>query len=208
MRKVELTSPAGNAEKGRFALDYGADSVYIGFPGFSLRSGAESFGVQELENLTGYAHSLGKKVYLALNIFAHNRHLSLFEKALEEVKRLGPDGIILADPGLILMAREKLPDLHITVSTQANTSNYQMVKVWEKLGVQRVVLARELSVDEIAEIRDKTSLELEVFVHGAVCMAYSGRCLLSGFMTSPELGMTRGKFGTDTARHANLGSCT
>lgn len=208
MRKVELTSPAGNAEKGRFALDYGADSVYIGFPGFSLRSGAESFGVEELEALIDYAHGCEKKVYLALNIFAHNRHLIQFEEALKQVKRLGPDGIILADPGLILMAREALPDLHITVSTQANTSNYQMVKVWEKLGVQRVVLARELSVDEIREIREQTTLELEVFVHGAVCMAYSGRCLLSGFMTSTEFGMTHGKFGSDMGRHANLGSCT
>jgi putative protease len=205
---VELTAPAGNLEKGKFAIHYGADSVYMGYPGFSLRSGAEQFNTTHLEEMISFAHDKDKKLYFAINIFPHNKHIEAFKKTLDEIETLKPDGLILSDPGFLSMARERLPDMHLTVSTQANTTNYETIRFWEKsLNVNRVVLARELSIDEIKEIRDKTSVEIEVFVHGAVCMAYSGRCMLSGFMTSPEWDMTHQKFGSDRARHANLGDC-
>lgn len=203
----ELTSPAGDFEKGKIAIIYGADSVYIGFPGFSLRAGAEKGQEENLINLVNYVHGAGKKIYFALNIFAHNRHIEPFKKALKKIGELNPDGLILSDLGFLSLARESLPDMHLTVSTQANTTNYASMKFWEKMGINRVVLARELSIDEIKEIRSKTNLELEVFVHGAVCMAYSGRCMLSAFMTSPEINWTHEKFGSDKSRHANLGDC-
>ncbi len=207
LHKIELTSPAGNIEKGRFALLYGANSVYIGYPGLSLRTGAEKFSYDDITTLISFAHQFNKKVYLAINIFAHNKHLLKYEKELKQIEKLAPDGLILSDPGLIDITKQKLPGMHITVSTQANTSNYAMVNFWEKIGANRVVLARELSLDEIKQIRDKTNLELEIFVHGAMCVAYSGRCLLSGFLTSAQQGMTHHNFQNSDARHGNLGSC-
>lgn len=206
-KKIELTSPAGDLDKAKFALLYGADSIYMGFPGFSLRAGAEKSDQKELTDLVTLTHQMGKKIYFALNIFAHNRHLKPFREVLKQIQELNPDGLILSDLGFISIAREILPHMHLTVSTQANTTNYETVKVWEKIGINRVVLARELSIDEIKELRDNTSLEIEAFVHGAVCMAYSGRCLLSGFMTDPGINWTHQKFGSDKARHANLGDC-
>jgi len=207
LKKLELTSPAGNIEKGILALHYGADSVYIGFPGFSLRSGAETFPMEELQKLTDEAHRMNKKIYYAFNIFAHNQHIPLFREALEKTKDLKPDGLILSDPGLLSLARKTLPDIHLSVSTQANITNYETVNVWKSIGADRIILARELSIDEIKQVRDHTELELEVFVHGAICMSYSGRCLLSSFMTAPELGMTHHKFGSPKIRQANLGDC-
>lgn len=204
---MEITSPAGNFEKGKIAFIYGAHSVYVGYPNFSLRSGAEKFNFEELQKLIDYANHLEKKVFLAINIFAHNKHIKQFKEELLKIKELSPHGLILSDPGLILMAKEALPDMHITLSTQANTTNYQTIKLWEKIGINRVVLARELSLKEIAQIRENTLLELEIFVHGAVCMAYSGRCFLSGFMTEPKINMTHTALSSPRVRHANLGDC-
>lgn len=207
--KVELTAPAGDLQKGKIAIEYGADSIYIGFPQFSLRSGAEKFALQELSDLTTYVHCLGKRIYYAMNIFAHNHHIPLFKEYLKIVGEMKPDGIIVSDPGLMSLAKKILPDISLCVSTQANTTNYETIKLWEKIGANRVVLARELSLEEIKEIRENINekTELEVFVHGAVCMAYSGRCLLSAFMTAPEFQMTHHKYGSNKIRQANLGDC-
>lgn len=191
---LELLSPAGTPEKLRFAAEYGADAVYAGAPGFSLRGGAETFGLEDFASSLAYLHRRGKKLYLAANSFFHDADLVPFRDFLGQAVPLGFDGIILSDLGMIDEVRERYPDLDVHVSTQANTTNAASARFYQKLGVKRIVLARELNLGEIRAIRDAVDLELEAFVHGAMCISYSGRCLLSNY------------FSED--RDANRGDCT
>ncbi|MFN4216444.1 MAG: peptidase U32 family protein [Brevinematales bacterium] len=208
--KYELLSPAGSFDKMRFAFAYGADAVYVGARSFSLREQATNLTIEELTEAIRYAHQRQKRLYLATNIFFHNRHISAFKEFVKEIAPLGLDGLIVSDLGMIGWLREHYPEIPIHVSTQANTTNKETCRFYEKLGVQRIVLARELSLEEIAEIRDAVSLELEVFVHGAMCVAYSGRCLLSNYFTNPRLYKAGEKFSPGKrvrTRDANLGDC-
>lgn len=188
MKKPELLAPAGSLEKLKTAIDYGADAVYIGGEAFSLRAAAENFTVDEIKEGVEYAHARGKKVYLTANIIPHNADIPEFEKFITEVRPLGLDAVLISDLGLFDMTRELAPELPIHVSTQANNVNYRSALMWRKLGAKRVVLAREMSLGEIAEIRRNIpdGLELEIFVHGAMCISYSGRCLLSSYMTGRD----------------------
>lgn len=196
MRKIvkpELLAPAGNLEKGKIALLYGADAVYCGGKEFGLRAFADNFSAEEMGQMVEYAHGLKKKVYITVNIFAHNAQVDNLPGYLKELERLGVDGLLVSDLGVWKVAQETVPDMPLHVSTQANTTNFASVLAWEKLGAKRVVLARELSLREIGEIGAKTSVELECFVHGAMCISYSGRCYLSAYLTG---------------RDGNLGACT
>ncbi|MEO2083817.1 MAG: U32 family peptidase C-terminal domain-containing protein [Desulfurobacteriaceae bacterium] len=187
MKKVELLSPAGNLEKLKFAVDFGADAVYLGGKLFNLRAKAENFTLEEMAEGIEYAHSRGVKVYVTLNAFARNRDFPQIESFLEELKGVKPDAVIVSDLGTLVTVKEKYPEVDVHISTQANTTNYRSVKVYKELGASRVVLARELSIDEIREIKEKVpEMEIEVFVHGAMCMAYSGRCLLSNYLSYRE----------------------
>ena len=180
--KIELLAPAGDFEKMKYAFAYGADAVYAGIPRFSLRARENKFNEKNIEEAVQYAHHLGKKIYLTLNIYPHNRKIDSFKKALLWMQKLEPDGIILSDPGIILLAKEICPKISIHLSTQANTVNYESVKFWRNQGISRIILSRELSINEISEIRNEVpKIELEAFVHGAICIAYSGRCLLSNY---------------------------
>ncbi len=192
MRIPELLAPAGNFEKMRVAVHYGADAVYLGGEEYSLRSLADNFSAGELTAAVAYAHQRLVKVYLALNIFAGNADLAGIERYLAEVAAIPFDGIIVADPGVLDLVREVAPGMSIHLSTQANTTNWRSVRFWQQQGVTRVNLARELSCASIGEIRAHTDLELEVFIHGAMCISYSGRCLLSSVMAE---------------RDANKGNC-
>ena len=191
----ELLSPAGSLRNMRYAFAYGADAVYAGQPRYSLRVRNNEF--KDLETLaTGIneAHALGKQFYLASNVSPHNDKVRSYLHDLEPVIELGPDALIMADPGLMMLVRERWPDLPIHLSVQANAVNWATVKFWYQNGIRRVILSRELSLDEIEEIRQRVpEMELEVFVHGALCIAYSGRCLLSGYMNH---------------RDPNQGACT
>lgn len=191
----ELLSPAGSLRNMRYAFAYGADAVYAGQPRYSLRVRNNEF--KDLETLaTGIneAHALGKQFYLASNVSPHNNKVRSYIRDLEPVVELGPDALIMADPGLMMLVRERWPDLPIHLSVQANAVNWATVKFWYQNGIRRVILSRELSLDEIEEIRQRVpEMELEVFVHGALCIAYSGRCLLSGYMNH---------------RDPNQGACT
>lgn len=188
MKKPELLAPAGNLEKLKKAFLYGADAVYIGGEEFSLRVAAENFSLEEMKEGIAFAHERGGKVYLTANIIPHNQDVEAYERYLLEVKDLGLDGVILSDLGMFQITRELAPELEIHVSTQANNVNYRSAKMWHELGAKRVILAREMSLDEIKEIREKVpeDLELEAFVHGAMCISYSGRCLLSNYMVSRD----------------------
>ena len=192
---TELLSPAGTLKSMRYAFAYGADAVYAGQPRYSLRVRNNEF--KHLENLQAAiseAHAQDKKFYLASNIAPHNSKVHTYLKDLEPVIAMQPDALIMSDPGLIMMVRETWPDQPIHLSVQANAVNYAAVKFWAKQGIERVILSRELSIDEIEEIRQQApEVELEVFVHGALCIAYSGRCLLSGYMSH---------------RDPNQGACT
>lgn len=192
MKKPELLAPGGSPEKLKTAIMYGADAVYIGGEAFGLRAAAENFTLDEMKEAVEFAHEKGKKVYLAANIIPHNRDIEKFYKFVEEIKPLGLDAVLVADLGLFDILSETNIPIHI--STQANNVNYKSACMWHKLGAKRVVLAREMSFAEMKEIREKTpaELELEAFVHGAMCISYSGRCLLSNYMTH---------------RDANLGAC-
>jgi len=198
---LELLSPAGSLEKLRFAAEYGADAVYAGAPSFSLRNKAENFSLEEFAQGLEHLHRRNKKLFLAANIFFHNEDLKPFEDYLREAVPLGFDGIILSDLGMIDLVRERYPDLDVHVSTQANTTNRASARLYQRLGVKRIVLARELTLPEIREIRDAVDLELEAFVHGAMCISYSGRCLLSNYFSND---LTRG----GPSRDANRGDCT
>ncbi len=188
MNKIELLAPAGNLNRLKIALAYGADAVYAGGDSFSLRVRAKNFTDEELAEGIKYTHSLGKKFYLALNVIPHNDDIEAFIEYIKQVKELKPDAFIISDLGAFNLAKEYAPEIPIHVSTQANNVNYMTVDSWHKMGAERVVLARELSFDEVKTIREKTNpdLELEAFIHGAMCISYSGRCLLSGYMTGRE----------------------
>ncbi len=192
MRKPELLAPAGDLEKLVMAIRYGADAVYLGGREFGLRAAAGNFSLEEMGRGIKYAHDHGARVYVTVNIFAHNRHLESLPEYLKKIAELGADAIIVSDPGIFAAAREVVPGLQVHISTQANTTNWASVKFWADHGAERIVLARELSLEEIREIKERVNLELESFVHGAMCISYSGRCLLSSFMTG---------------RSANLGEC-
>jgi putative protease len=182
MKKVELLSPAGTLKNMRYAFAFGADAVYAGQPRYSLRVRNNDFLTENLGIGIAEAHRLGKKFFLATNVIPHNAKIKTFIKDMEPVVAMQPDALIMADPGLIMMVRETWPDMAVHLSVQANTVNYSTVKFWQNVGVERIILSRELSLDEIAEIRQQCpDMELEVFVHGALCIAYSGRCLLSGY---------------------------
>ncbi len=184
MKKIELLAPAGDLEKLRIAVAYGADAVYFGGEMFSLRAGAGNLTFDEMEEGISLAHNKGVKCYLALNIFAHNEDIEPLTEYLNKVSKLDLDAFIISDPGIIDMVREIIPDAEIHLSTQANMTNYRTANFWYKLGVKRIVLARELTFDEIHQLRENipADMELEAFVHGAMCISYSGRCLLSNFM--------------------------
>ena len=194
MNIPELLLPAGSLEKMRYAYAYGADAVYAGQPRYSLRARNNEFGLEELATGIAEARTLGKKFYVTSNLMAHNAKVKTYLADIEPVIAMKPDALIMADPGLIAMVRERWPAMPIHLSVQANTVNYAAVNFWKSLGLMRVILSRELSLDEIAEIRQRCpDMELEVFVHGALCIAYSGRCLLSGYFNH---------------RDANQGTCT
>lgn len=183
MVKPEILAPAGSPEKLKYAIAYGADAVYLGGENFGLRAAAATFDLPSMARAVDYAHSHGVRVYVTLNIFAHNRDIEALPRYIKELAGLGVDAVIVSDPGVLSLVRELAPELKIHISTQANTTNWRSAKLWETLGARRIVLARELSLDEIKTIRNHTGVELEVFIHGAMCVSYSGRCLLSNYMT-------------------------
>ncbi len=194
MKKPELLSPAGLIKNMRYAFAYGADAVYAGLPRYSLRVRNNDFRLPNLETGINEAHESGKKFFVATNILPHTAKIKTFMDDMAPIIAMNPDALIMADPGLIMMIREKWPEVPIHLSVQANTLNSPSVKFWQSVGVERIILSRELSLDEIAEIRDDCpDIELEVFIHGALCIAYSGRCLLSGYFNH---------------RDPNQGSCT
>ncbi|MCC6917124.1 MAG: tRNA 5-hydroxyuridine modification protein YegQ [Nitrosomonas sp.] len=194
MKAPELLLPAGSLEKMRAAYAFGADAVYAGQPRYSLRARNNEFTLPQLQTGITEARQLGKKFFVASNLMPHNSKVKTYLRDMEPVIELQPDALIMADPGLIMLVREKWPDVAIHLSVQANTVNYAAVKFWQSLGLTRVILSRELSLDEITEIRELCpDMELEVFVHGALCIAYSGRCLLSGYFNH---------------RDPNQGTCT
>lgn len=195
MRKPELLIPAGSLEVLKTAVYYGADAVYVGGEAFSLRAKARNFSMEELKEGIRFAHEHGVKVYVTANILAHNRDLEEAAAYFEELKKAGPDAVLISDPGLFMVAREVIPEIPIHISTQANNVNYGTFLFWKSLGATRVVTGRELSLDEIKTIRSKIpeDMEIESFVHGAMCISYSGRCLLSNYLTG---------------RDANQGACT
>lgn len=194
MKKPELLMPAGTLEHLEYAYNFGADAVYAGQPRYSLRARNNEFKLEQLCLGIAKAKSRGKKFYIASNIIPHNSKVKTYLKDMDMVIAAKPDALIMADPGLIMMVREKYPEVDIHLSVQANTVNYAAVKFWQKIGLRRIILSRELSLDEIEEIRQECpDMELEVFVHGALCIAYSGRCLLSGYFNH---------------RDPNQGTCT
>ncbi len=184
MKKIELLAPAGNLYKLKIALKYGADAVYIGGEAFSLRSAADNFTRDEMAEGIDYAHKMGKKVYVTANIIPHNSDLEPMENYFREIYALGADAVLVSDLGAFFLCKKAAPGLDIHISTQANNTNYETVRVWHEMGASRVVLAREMTIGEVREISDKNpNCELEAFVHGAMCVSYSGRCLLSNYMT-------------------------
>ncbi len=194
LKSPELLLPAGSLDKMRAAYDFGADAVYAGQPRYSLRARNNEFRLEQIQQGIQEAHARGKKFFLTSNLLAHNDKVRTYLRDIEPIIAMRPDALIMADPGLIMMVREQWPEAEIHLSVQANTTNYAAVKFWQKVGVKRIILSRELSLDEIARIRQECpDMELEVFVHGALCIAYSGRCLLSGYFNR---------------RDSNQGTCT
>ncbi|MDD3654929.1 MAG: U32 family peptidase [Desulfotomaculaceae bacterium] len=183
MNRPELLAPAGDLEKLKIAVLYGADAVYVGGQHFSLRAGAGNFSEAEMGEGVRFAHSKGVRVYVAVNIFAHNKDLSFLPDYFDFIQGLGVDGIIVSDPGITSLVSKLHPGLPVHLSTQANTTNWAAARFWEEMGISRIILSRELSLAEIKEIRQRVGIELEMFVHGAMCIAYSGRCLLSSYLT-------------------------
>ncbi|MDD4335503.1 MAG: U32 family peptidase [Desulfotomaculaceae bacterium] len=184
--KIELLAPAGDLEKLKIAVLYGADAVYLGGRHFGLRAGAGNFTEEDLAEGLRFAHERGVRVYVTVNIFAHNRDLAGLPAYLDMLCQAGADAVIVSDPGVIGLIRRSYPALPVHLSTQANTTNWAAARFWEEIGVRRIVLARELSLPEIREIREQVALELEIFVHGAMCISYSGRCLLSSYLTGRD----------------------
>lgn len=186
VKNLELLAPAGDWEKLKIAVLYGADAVYLGGRQFSLRAGAGNFNDQDMLEGIQFAHCHGVKVYVAVNVFAHNDDLAKLPAYLEFLAKAGADAVIASDPGIIATVLEAQPGLPVHLSTQANTTNWASAALWKRLGLQRIVLARELSWLEMKEIGERVDIELEAFVHGAMCMSYSGRCLLSNFLTGRD----------------------
>ncbi|CBK78309.1 Collagenase and related proteases [[Clostridium] cf. saccharolyticum K10] len=195
MRKRELLIPAGSLDVLKTAVIYGADAVYIGGEAFGLRAKAKNFTTEDMKEGIAFAHERGVKVYVTANILAHNEDLAGVEQYFEELREIRPDALIISDPGVFAIARRILPDMEIHISTQANNTNYETFLFWYGLGAKRVVTARELSLEEIRQIRDRIpeDMEIESFIHGAMCISYSGRCLLSNYFVG---------------RDANQGACT
>ena len=194
MKAPELLLPAGSLDKMRAAYDFGADAVYAGQPRYSLRARNNEFRLEQIATGIAEAHARGKKFFVTSNLIAHNDKVRTYLRDLEPVVALGPDALIMADAGLVMLVREKWPEVPIHLSVQANTTNWAAVKFWQKMGVARIILSRELSLAEVEQIRQECpDMELEVFVHGALCIAYSGRCLLSGYFNR---------------RDPNQGTCT
>lgn len=191
----ELLAPAGTLKHLRYAYAYGADAVYAGMPRYSLRARNNEFSkLEKLQTGIDLAHNLGKKFFLACNVLPHNSKIKTFVADMRPIMAMRPDALIMADPGLIMLVREHWPDAEIHLSVQANTMNYASVKFWQNIGIKRIILSRELSLDQVEEIKQLCpDMEIEVFVHGALCIAYSGRCLLSGYFNH---------------RDANQGTCT
>ena len=185
MNKPEILAPAGSLAKLKYAIMYGADAVYIGGEAFSLRVAAKNFTLDEIKEGIEFAHARGAKVYITANIIPHNEDLKEFPDFVRQVASLGADAIIVSDLGTFSIVREVAPNIDIHISTQANNTNYASAAMWYKLGAKRVILARDLSFDEVRQIRDNTNpdMEIECFVHGAMCVSYSGRCLLSNYLT-------------------------
>lgn len=194
MKKVELLAPAGDLEKFKTAIQYGADAVYLAGDKLGLRTASKNFSLDDIKEATKIAHDLDKKVYLTLNVISHNKDLEGVDEYIQSLDEAGVDAFIVSDPGIFQKVKTLAPSKEIHISTQANITNTATVEFWKSLGADRVILARELSLEEIKEIRDevKDSIMIEAFVHGAMCMSYSGRCLLSNFMTG---------------RSANMGDC-
>lgn len=194
MNRVELLAPAGDLERLKIAFVYGADAVYLGGESFGMRTAAKNFTIEEIREGAEFAHERGKRVFVTVNIIPHNEDFIGFEDYVRELHDAGVDALIASDPGVIEVIKKVAPDMEIHLSTQANTTNYHSANFWVKQGVKRVVMARELSFDEIREIRDNTPehMDIEAFVHGAMCISYSGRCLISNYMTG---------------RDSNRGSC-
>ena len=186
MKKIELLAPAGNLEKLKFAYLYGADACYIGGRDYSLRANAKNFSIEEIKEACTYAHNLNKKVYVTVNIVFHSGDTNGIKEYLKELAKIEVDAIIVSDPFIINIIKDNNINLKVHISTQASTLNYETVMFWKSLGVERVVLARELSKEEIKEIIDKTGMEIECFVHGAMCSSYSGRCVLSNYFTNRD----------------------
>ena len=195
MKKPDLLIPASSLEVLKTAVVFGADAVYIGGEVFSLRAKSKNFSMEDMREGIGFAHAHGAKVYVTANILAHNGDLDGVEAYFHELKEIGPDALIISDPGVFQIAKEVCPEIEIHISTQANNTNYRTYRFWHSLGAKRVVSARELSMDELRELRANIpeDLEIETFIHGAMCISYSGRCLLSSYFTG---------------RDANQGACT
>ncbi len=195
LRKPELLAPAGDLDKLKIAIHYGADAVYLGGEEFGLRAASKNFTIDEIKEGLEYAHKRNKKVYVTINIIPHNEDLGGLDEYARKLYEIGVDGVIVADPGIYSIINKEVPELEIHISTQASITNYQTINFWYNLGIRRVVLARELSLDEIKEIQNNIpeDMEIEAFVHGAMCISYSGRCLLSNYMAG---------------RDANRGECS
>ncbi|MBF0518463.1 MAG: U32 family peptidase [Nitrospirae bacterium] len=193
MKLPELLAPAGNSEKLRVALHYGADAVYLGLSEFSLRAKSSSFSEPELQNAIKLIHSASKKAYVTINIFPHNRDIGLIKDHISFLAAASPDGVIISDIGVFELMTKLAPQIPVHISTQANITNYQSARFWQRQGASRLVLSRELSIEEISSIREQVSIELECFVHGSICISYSGRCYISSFLAN---------------RAANEGLCT
>ncbi len=186
MGRVELLSPAGDIERLKVTLLYGADAVYIGGQKYSLRANATNFSIEQIKESCDFAHNLGKKVYLTLNIVFHNEDMDGVEEYIKEVVDAGIDAFIVSDPFIISHIKNNYPNVEVHLSTQNSTSNYAAVEYFKEEGIDRVVLARELSKTEIAEIIEKTKVDIEVFIHGAMCTCFSGRCALSNYVTNRD----------------------
>lgn len=193
MKIPELLAPAGNIEKAKVAIEYGADAIYLAGNQFGMRAGAGNFDEEDLKYIIQYAHARGVMVYVTVNIIPHNNDLQGIPEYIEFLDSIGADAIIVADPGVVSIAQQVAPNLALHLSTQANTTNWRSAKFWADLGISRLVMAREINREDIELIRQKVDAEIEVFVHGSMCMAYSGRCLISHVMTG---------------RDANRGQCT
>ena len=194
MKKIELLAPAGDINKLKTAVEYGADAVYLGGESFGLRKASKNFSMEDIKWATDYLHERGKKIHVTLNIIPHNDDMEGVEEYIKELYEIGVDALIVADPGMFMKVKEVAPDFPIHISTQGSVTNVETVKFWQKLGAERVGMARELRLKEVADIIKEVgdTIEVETFAHGAMCMSYSGRCLLSNYMTG---------------RDANMGDC-